>query len=110
LFYFPFNYGDFTRKTAGLSEKNRLAYLYLVAMYYEQEGPIHHELTRLSLRTGISPDEVYALLNAFFECRDDYWHSDKIDADIVAYKKKSKERSESGKKGAASRWKLTVVK
>jgi uncharacterized protein YdaU (DUF1376 family) len=109
LFYFSFNHGDFSRKTAGLSDKHKLAYLQLVSMYYENEEPIHNEYVKLSFRLGISHEEVFVLLNAFFDCKEDHWHDSKIDAAIAEYKSKQKTKSESGKLGAQARWKPKIV-
>ena len=109
LFYFSFNHGDFSRKTAGLSDKHKLAYLQLVSMYYETEAPIHNEYVKLAFRLGISHDEVCVLLNAFFDFKDDHWHDFKIDEAISEYQSNRKTKSASGKLGAEARWKLKVV-
>jgi uncharacterized protein YdaU (DUF1376 family) len=105
LFYFPFNYGDFSRKTAGLSEKHKLAYLQLVAQYFQQERCLDDPTKRLALKTGIKDEqEMFELLYATFEQRTDGWFDDDIEAAITKYQEGQKRQSSRGKKGAQVRW------
>jgi uncharacterized protein YdaU (DUF1376 family) len=84
LFYFPFNYGDFSQKTAGLSDKHKLAYLQLVAQYFQQERCLDDPTKRLALKTGIKDEqEMFELLYATFEQRTDGWFDDDIEAAIT---------------------------
>jgi uncharacterized protein YdaU (DUF1376 family) len=111
MYYFSFNYGDFARKTAGMSEKNKLAYLYLISMYYQEEKPIANELKRLALKTGLKDDQkMYELLFAMFDQRGDFWHDEEIDKAILEYQTNHKKYSERGKAGAKVRWLRAIEK
>lgn len=94
--YFEHHIGDYAEATAHLSFVEDAAYTRLIRKYYSKEVPIPADLGKaqrlVAARTKEEKEAVAAVLQEFFELRDDGWHQAKCDEVIAAYKAGEPER------------------
>jgi uncharacterized protein YdaU (DUF1376 family) len=100
--------GDYQRDTAHLSLIQHGAYGVLLDHYYATGKPLPTEKEALyRLCRAFTNDErraVDSIIGQFFQPRTDGLHNKRADAEIEKREKFLAERSESGRRGAASRW------
>jgi uncharacterized protein YdaU (DUF1376 family) len=89
LNYYEHRIRDYDAATNHLTWDQDLAYTRLIRWYYRKEKAIPADLAEAcrQVRAVTKPqrDAVQAVLNEFFELRDDGWHKDDCDALIAAY-------------------------
>jgi uncharacterized protein YdaU (DUF1376 family) len=94
--YFEHHIGDYAEATAHLSILEDGAYSRLLRKVYATERPLPVEVERVQRLIGARTDEeraaVEAVLQEFFDLRDDGWHQDRCDAAIAAYQAGAPER------------------
>jgi uncharacterized protein YdaU (DUF1376 family) len=100
MHYYSFNIGDYTKKTAHLTNEEDLTYRRLLDHYYGSENPIPIDTPMVARKTRCSPDLVARILEEFFTLQTDGWHSKRVDEEIVKFRLTSKQ----AKKAAHARW------
>lgn len=100
MHYYSFNIGDYTKKTAHLTNEEDLTYRRLLDHYYGCENPIPIDTPMVARKTRCSPDLVARVLEEFFTLEVDGWHNKRVDEEIEKYRLTSKQ----AKKAAHARW------
>ena len=105
LHYYQFNIGDYASHTSRLCLQEDLAYRRLLDLYYLNERPFNDCLKDVARDIGMldSSGDVEYILNKFFVLKDGYWHQERADREIEAYKSKQKSASKAGKASAKAR-------
>lgn len=102
--YYSHNIGDYAQATMHLSLIEDAIYSRLLRRYYAEETPLIDDTTQLCRWVGARSEEereaVGIVLQEFFDLRDGYWHNNRADREIEAYRAKSTKAAES----AAKRW------
>lgn len=87
--YYEHHLRDYDAATAHLSWDEDLAYTRLIRWYYRKERPIPADVKEAcrQVRAVSKPqrDAVHAVLQEFFELREDGWHKDTCDEAIAAF-------------------------
>lgn len=101
--HYPHHIGDFLRKTVGLSWIEECAYRRLLDRYYSNEGPLPKDMTECYRAAGASTKEqrkaVEYVLGRYFVLRDDGWHNDRADEELITYQDKAEKARENGRHG-----------
>jgi uncharacterized protein YdaU (DUF1376 family) len=104
--YFELHIGDYEAATAHLSLLEDAAYCRMLRIYYRTERPLPTDVKQVFrlVRAVGKPerDAVQAVLDEFFELRDDGWHQARCDAELAAFHEREPER-EAKRKNAAER-------
>lgn len=101
MHYYPHHIGDFIRDTARLTDAQCMAYLRLIWMYYDQEGPISDDHASLAFQIGSDQESVRLILDHFFSLDANAMRTHKrCDQVIAEYRAKS----EKAAKSASARW------
>lgn len=103
MHYYQHHIGDFIKATARLSDSQLVAYLRLLWMYYDQERPLHNDLDVLSMQIGVSVDDTFLLLRAYFKKDGDVWRHTRCDKEIADYHAHIAKKSNAGKASAERR-------
>ena len=105
--YYPFHIGDYLSHTMHLSALEDIAYRRCIDFCYLHETALPSDLARIArlVRMQDHLDVVSAVVKEFFSEREDGWHSDRIDREVLAYRR----MAEGGKRGAARRWDRAVL-
>lgn len=94
--YYDHHIRDYDAATAHLSWDEDMAYSRLLRWYYRKEKPIPADLPeacrQVRATSKIQRDAVKAVLEEFFELREDGWHQDKCDDAIATYHAREPER------------------
>ncbi|MFY9479151.1 MAG: YdaU family protein [Aquabacterium sp.] len=94
--YYEHHIRDYDTATAHLSWEEDLAYSRLLRWYYRKEQPIPADVREACRQvravTKAQRDAVQAVLDEFFELRDDGWHNETCDAVIQAFQDGEPER------------------
>lgn len=94
--YYEHHIRDYDTATAHLSWEEDLAYRRLIAWYYRKEAPIPGDIKEAcrQVRAASKPqrEAVAAVLDEFFELREDGWHNETCDDVISAFKAGEPER------------------
>jgi uncharacterized protein YdaU (DUF1376 family) len=105
--YYPHHIGDFNSATRHLTRIERSIYRDMIEMYYDTEQPLPRDRAALCRKLMARSEEeltaVEQVLNEFFTDTDQGWFHDRCDAEILAYHKKLRDKSEAGKASAAAR-------
>jgi uncharacterized protein YdaU (DUF1376 family) len=87
--FYEHHIGDYAEATAHLTFVEDAAYSRLIRKYYSTEKPLPVDVKAVQRLVGArSKDEreaVEAILNEFFELRDDGWHNERCDFEIKNY-------------------------
>jgi uncharacterized protein YdaU (DUF1376 family) len=102
MHYYSFNIGDYTKKTAHLTNEEDLTYRRLLDLYYGSESPIPIDTPMVARKTRCSPDLVVQVLEEFFIKEIDGWHNKRADEDIEKYRL----TSQKAQKAANTRWNM----
>lgn len=105
--YMPLFVSDYLADTTHLTTEEHGAYLMLIMRYWQQQGPLPSNPRRLAgwARVPLDRwDEVAEAVAEFFDVDGDVWRHGRIDLEIEIAAEKAKKASESGKAGAAARW------
>ncbi len=92
--YYERHLGDYSKNAAHLSLLEHGVYVRLMDVYYAREGPIP-ESRAARLIGAATPETLQALqdvLQEFFELRDGFWHQDRCNEEIDAYRQGEPER------------------
>ena len=100
MHYYSFNIGDYTKKTAHLTNEEDLTYRRLLDLYYGSESPIPIDTPMVARKTRCSPDLVASVLSEFFTQEIDGWHNKRVDEEIDKFR----ETSHKAQKAAKTRW------
>lgn len=100
MHFYQFHIGDYKSHTHHLSPIEDLAYRRLLDHYYLHEVPIKQRDIARQLGLRDNEQEVLSVLNEFFVSTEAGFINPRADEEIAKYRK----LSESGKKGAATRW------
>lgn len=105
MHYYPFNIGDYARRTSRLSLLEDLAYRRLLDVYYLNERPFNGCSTDVARDIGMQGNqtEVDYILNKFFPKTGDNWVNSRADTEISIYQGKIEAASKAGKASAKSR-------
>jgi uncharacterized protein YdaU (DUF1376 family) len=94
--YYEHHLRDYDAATAHLSWDEDLAYTRLLRWYYRKERPIPADVKeacrQVRAATKVQRDAVHAVLQEFFELREDGWHKDTCDEVIARYRAGEPER------------------
>lgn len=94
--YYEHHLRDYDAATAHLSWDEDLAYTRLIRWYYRKERPIPADVKEAcrQVRAVSKPqrDAVHAVLQEFFQLREDGWHKDTCDEAIAKYQAGEPER------------------
>ena len=90
MFSYQHHIGDFRRDTASLSDSDAMAYLKLLWMYYDTESPLTSDAKLLAFKIGSNADSVQLILDAYFQLDNELYRHKRCDAEILAYKARSK--------------------
>jgi uncharacterized protein YdaU (DUF1376 family) len=94
--YYEHHIGDYAEATAHLTFVEDAAYSRLIRKYYATEKPIPADLKKaqrlVGAREKVEREAVVAVLEEFFELRDDGWHQVRCDRDIARFKDGEPER------------------
>lgn len=90
MFSYQHHIGDFRRDTASLSDSDAMAYLKLLWMYYDSENPLPSDAKLLAFKIGSNADSVQLILDAYFQLDNELYRHKRCDAEILAYKARSK--------------------
>lgn len=101
MHYYSHHIGDFIRDTSRLTDSQAMAYLRMIWLYYESEQPLPNNPELLAFKIGSDVKTVEMLLQCYFYANALHWHHKRIDAEIEAFKIKSKKAADSAK----ARWK-----
>ena len=102
MHYYQFNIADYRKDTAHLNPTEHYIYRTLIDWYYLDEKPIPHntEWVLRRLRLGFNEEETLLnVLSDFFIKRDDEWHHDRINLEIVNYHANAEKNRRNGKLG-----------
>jgi uncharacterized protein YdaU (DUF1376 family) len=87
--FYEHHIGDYAEATAHLTFVEDAAYSRLIRKYYSTEKPLPVDVKAVQRLVGArSKDEreaVEAILNEFFDLREDGWHNDRCDIEIKNY-------------------------
>lgn len=102
--FYAFNIGDYAGATRHLSWDEDMAYRRMLDAYYSREAPLPLEPRQIYRLVGAAEprqrEAVDAILEEFFERREDGWHNNRADEEIAkAQLKKAK-----AQQSAAMRW------
>lgn len=104
MHYYQFNIADYRKRTGHLTLVEHAIYRWLMDTYYLEEVPLTSDTAKLmrlhSVRTQDEKDAFYAVLDEFFELKDDGYHHEKCDEELA----KIYEKSEKARKSAQKRW------
>lgn len=94
--YYEHHIRDYDAATSHLSWDEDLAYTRLLRWYYRKEQPIPADVKEACRQvraiTKAQRDAVVAVLNEFFELKEDGWHKDDCDEAIAEYQAGAPER------------------
>ncbi len=94
--YFELHIGDYEAATAHLSLLEDAAYGRLLRIYYRTERPLPADTKQVCrlVRAASKPerDAVQAVLDEFFELREDGWHQVRCDEELQRYADREPER------------------
>ena len=105
--YVPWYHGDFLRSTAGWTLLERGAYMMLLFTQWEL-GPLPNDLGRLACIVGLEQTEmaaIWPLLSKKFKHTKNGLLNVRMETHRRNYLEYRKHQVESGRKGAAVRWK-----
>ena len=104
MHYYEHHLGDYAEATAHLSFVEDAAYSRMIRKYYATEKPLPAEkisVQRLiGARTKEEREAVSAVLEEFFELREDGWHNTRCDEEIARFQDKQAK----AKRSAEARW------
>ena len=103
MHYYQHHIGDFLKATSQLPPHMMGGYLRLMWIYYDTEAPLPDNIPVLALKTGMSPDEVALLLEAYFYLQDGVWRHNRCDREIKEYRVMSEKNRQNGKRGGRPR-------
>lgn len=106
MHYFNFNIGDYASHTRHLSLMEDLAYRRLIDAYYLAEKPFTGTPADIAKDIGMVTqiEEVFYVLNKFFEQSDDgSWFNKRCDEEIAHYHGKHEQAIRAGKASAEAR-------
>lgn len=100
--FYPFHIGDYISHTRHLSLLEDLAYRRLLDAYYLSEKPFVGSPADIAKEIGMMSEieEVYYVLQRFFESTENGWINKRCDEEIAKYQA----MKDGGRKGAAMRW------
>ena len=81
--FYQFHVGDYRGATAHLTNDEDLTYRRLLDMCYDTERPIPLDTQWVSRRLRMPADCIKTVLQDFFIEREDGWHNERCEADIV---------------------------
>lgn len=84
--YYNFHVGDYAAHTAHLNWEEDLIYRRLLDLYYLHERALQTDVQKLArvIRMPKSVASIEAVLDEFFQLRDDGWHNKRADAELIA--------------------------
>ena len=89
MHYYEHHIGDYAEATAHLTFVEDAAYCRLIRKYYATEKPLPSDVKSaqrlVGARDKAEKEAVEIILNEFFELRDDGWHNQRCDEEIVRY-------------------------
>ena len=111
--FYKHHLGDYDGATAHLSWDEDLAYRRLLNVYYRLEAPIPKDpgATYRLVRalTKSQKEAVTSVLHEFFEERDDGWHNQRCDEEILAYRAQCETNRIVGRLGGRPRKTESVI-
>jgi uncharacterized protein YdaU (DUF1376 family) len=105
--YVPWFHGDFLRSTVSWTLVERAAYWMLLCAQWET-GPLPDDLARLATIVGMEQSEmsaIWPLLSKKFKHSKNGLVNARMESHRRNYLEYRKHQAESGRKGAAARWK-----
>lgn len=101
MHYYKRNLGDIAKKTGYLSPLEFGIYNLILDAYYDREqAPTLMEATRWArARTEEEKSAVLAVLDEFFELRDERFYQNRVEEELAAYHKKAERNREVGRLG-----------
>jgi len=105
MHYYKRNLGDIAKKTSYLSPLEFGVYNLILDAYYDREqAPTLMEATRWArARTEEEKGAVLAVLDEFFDLRDDRFYQNRVEEELSAYHKKAERNREVGRLGGRPR-------
>lgn len=97
---------DFTRywaETYGIADAEDLAYRRLRDLYYQAEGPIENDQSRLEREIGLDWDCIEPVLQRFFSNTGSHWKHEAWQVDIDHRKKRSVLNAKAGHIGGKAK-------
>ncbi len=96
--FYAFNIGDYAGATRHLSWDEDMAYRRMLDAYYSREAPLPLDRRQVYRLVGAAEERqreaVNAVLEEFFEQREDGWHNNRADEEIAKAAEKSSVRAE----------------
>ena len=110
MHYFKFNISDYYGSTGGLTPTQSYAYMKLICMYYEKEGPLNLDVEIFAGRNAVSKEDVDLVLRYYFQQESDgtYFHA-RIEKELAKMKRSGAVQSQAGKIGAQIRWDKAIL-
>lgn len=99
MHYYQHHIGDFIRDTSRLPDSHCMAYLRMIWMYYESEGPLPNNPAVIALKIGADQCVVLSILEAFFTLENGVWTHKRCDSEIAAYVAICERNKTNGKAG-----------
>lgn len=112
MHYYQFNIADYRKDTSHLTALEHYIYRSLIDWYYLDEKPIPLETQLVSRRLSIDNQSLIFIENVlsdFFEKRDDGYHHNRIDNDILDYREMIIKNKNNGKLGGRPRKTQSVI-
>jgi uncharacterized protein YdaU (DUF1376 family) len=109
--WMPFYVGDYLRDTAHLTTEQHGAYLLLLFACWSMKKLPNDDGKLMAITRCESMEKWLNLrktLEPFFHGKQGFWHQKRIKNELKKLLESSKQRSENGRKGAATRWQHKV--
>jgi uncharacterized protein YdaU (DUF1376 family) len=105
MYYYQFNIGDYISHTRHLTLSEDAVYRRLLDAYYLQEHPLNVSVSVVARQINARDyeNEVFVILEEFFELTDDGWVNVRADKEIAKYHAKAEQASKAGKASAKAR-------